>query len=218
MTPCASLRVRLAVEPHTDQSASLTVRTHQARLGGSTRSSSCASNPNVAHASLRGKQMPAKMTYSGVALNERGPSFRNPTPTIRKNSCNEPPRKEAADPRCDAQVLPLAPVPTQDATVRVHAIRPIHQPISRCIRRARTHVCSSWVAWRVEACRGKSRVSVIRMLDFPANANDSQVRDVSFGQGAAPGARLPLRSSCESFGVPLIHTYHSSVNSPGTIY
>ena len=95
MTPCASLRVRLAVEPHTDQSASLTVRTHQARLGGSTRSSSCASNPNVAHASLRGKQMPAKMTYSGVALNERGPSFRNPTPTIRKNSCNEPPRKEA---------------------------------------------------------------------------------------------------------------------------
>ena len=111
MTPCASLRVRLAVEPHTDQSASLTVRTHQARLGGSTRSSSCASNPNVAHASLRGKQMPAKMTYSGVALNERGPSFRNPTPTMRKNSCNEPPRKEAADPRCDAQVLPLAPVP-----------------------------------------------------------------------------------------------------------
>ena len=71
------------------------MRTHQARLGGSTRSSSCASNPNVAHASLRGKQMPANMTYSGVALNERGPSFRNPTPTIRKNSCNEPPRKEA---------------------------------------------------------------------------------------------------------------------------
>jgi hypothetical protein len=30
----------------------------------------------VAQASLRGKQMPAKMTYSGVALNERGPSFR----------------------------------------------------------------------------------------------------------------------------------------------
>ena len=87
------------------------MRTHQARLGGSTRSSSCASNPNVAHASLRGKQMPAEMTYSGVALNERGPSFRNPTPTIRKNSCNEPPRKEAADPRCNAQVLPLAPVP-----------------------------------------------------------------------------------------------------------
>jgi hypothetical protein len=44
----------------------------------------------VAQASLRGKQMPAKMTYSGVALNERGPSFRNPTPTTRKNSCTEP--------------------------------------------------------------------------------------------------------------------------------
>jgi hypothetical protein len=162
--------------------------------------------------------MPAKMTYSGVALNERGPSFRNPTPTIRKNSCNEPPRKEAADPRCDAQVLPLAPVPTQDATVRVHAIRPIHQPISRCLRRARTHVCSSWEAWRVEACRRKSRERNPNARFSGINANDSQVRDDSFGQGAAPGARLPLRSSCESFGVPLIHTYHSSVNSPGTIY
>ena len=54
------------------------------------------------------------------------------------------------------------------------------------------------------------------LLDFRPLANGSQ--DVSFGQGAAPGARLPLRSSCEPFGVPLIHTYHSSVNIPGTIY
>jgi hypothetical protein len=37
----------------------------------------------VAQASLRGKQMPAKMTYSGVALNERGPRFRIHTPTTR---------------------------------------------------------------------------------------------------------------------------------------
>ena len=130
MTPCASLRVRLAVEPHTDQSASLTVRTHQARLGGSTRSSSCASNPNVAHASLRGKQMPAKMTYSGVALNERGPSFRNPTPTIRKNSCNEPPRKEANSTVRRASA-PLGASADQDDTIRVQtrcgpSINPSH--------------------------------------------------------------------------------------------
>jgi hypothetical protein len=149
MTPCASLRVRLAVEPHTDQSASLTVRTHQARLGGSTRSSSCASNPNVAHASLRGKQMPAKMTYSGVALNERGPSFRNPTPTIRKNSCNEPPRKEAADPRCDAQVLPLAPVPIK-TTPSAYRRDTAHPSTHLTLSGAHTFVRHGW-AWRVEA-------------------------------------------------------------------
>ena len=159
MTPCASLRVRLAVEPHTDQSASLTVRTHQARLGGSTRSSSCASNPNVAHASLRGKQMPAKMTYSGVALNERGPSFRNPTPTIRKNSCNEPPRKEAADPRCDAQVLPLAPVPikTTPSAYRRDTAHP-----STHLTLTPAHVCSSWV--------GMASCSFLREPSEPPNS------------------------------------------------
>jgi hypothetical protein len=214
MTPCASLRVQLAVEPHTDQSASLTVRTHQARLGGSTRSSSCASNPNVAHASLRGKQMPAKMTYSGVALSERGPSFRNPTPTMRKNSCNEPPRKEAADPRCDAQVLPLAPVPiktTPSAYSPTDAMRPIHQSISRLF------VMGGHGELKLLA-QAMRELPNSELLDFRPLANGSQVWDVSFGQGAAPGARLPLRSSCEPFGVPLIHTYHSSVNSPGTIY
>jgi hypothetical protein len=116
------------------------MRTHQARLGGSTRSSSCASNPNVAHASLRGKQMPAKMTYSGVALNERGPSFRNPTPTMRKNSCNEPhtERGRACRSTVRRASAPLGASADQDVTVRVHAIRLIHQPISRCRPRART--------------------------------------------------------------------------------
>jgi hypothetical protein len=117
------------------------VRTHQARLGGSTRSSSCVSNPNVAHASLRGKQMPAKRTYSGVALNERGPSFRNPTPTMRKNSCKRITWKEAGR-ACRSTVrrasAPLGASADQDVTVHVHAIRPIHQPISRCLPRART--------------------------------------------------------------------------------
>jgi len=210
MTPCASLRVRLAVEPHTDQSASLTVRTHQARLGGSTRSSSCASNPNVAHASLRGKQMPAKMTYSGVALNERGPSFRNPTPNIRKNSCNEPPRKEAADPRCDAQVLPLAPVPNIKTTPSAYRRDTAHPS---------THLTLTPVHTRLFVKGGHGEfLSHMRACRIRNCSNGSQVWDVSIGQGAAPGARLPLRSSCEPFGVPLIHTYHSSVNSPGTIY
>ncbi len=126
-------------ESRTLQSASKpnTVRTHQARLGGSTRSSSCASNPNVAHASLRGKQMPAKMTYSGVALNERGPSFRSPTPTMRKQM-NHTERGRACRSTVRRASAPLGASADQDVTVRVHAIRLIHQPISRCRPRART--------------------------------------------------------------------------------
>ena len=31
--------------------------------------------------------------------------------------------------------------------------------------------------------------------------------------GAAPGVRLPLRTRCQTCGVPLIHTCHSTVNS-----
>ena len=30
--------------------------------------------------------------------------------------------------------------------------------------------------------------------------------------GAAPGARFPLRTPCQTCGVPLIHTYHIAVN------
>ena len=62
----------------------------------------------------------------------------------------------------------------------------------------------------------QSKSSKCKMI--PLSWYSTQVWDVSFGQGAAPGARLPLISSCVPFGVPLIHTYHSSVNSPGTIY
>jgi hypothetical protein len=180
------------------------MRTHKARLGGSTRSSSCASNPNVAHASLRGKQMPAKMTYSGVALNERGPSFRNPTPTIRKNSCNEPHGKRQSM-QIHGATRKCSPWRQcrSNVTVRVHAIRLIHQPISRCRPRARTQcprkklplamppeTVRAWCAG-VFLDSGQTRM-------IPG----TQVWDVSFGQGAAPEARLPLRSSCVHSGYP----------------
>jgi hypothetical protein len=56
------------------------------------------------------------------------------------------------------------------------------------------------------------------LVSFRPNANGPQVWMKTFGLGAAPASRLPLRSSCGPFGVPLIHTYHLSVNNPGSIF
>jgi len=127
--------------------------------------------------------------------------------TERGRACRSTVRRASA---------PLGASADQDVTVHVHAIRPIHQPISRCLPRARTQCPRKKLPL---ATRDATRGVVCGCFSrFRPNANDPQVWDVTFGHGAAPEARLPLRSSCGSFGVPLIHTYPLSVNDPGSIY
>ena len=129
--PCVHDTVCQSVRPTGGESRTLTKRQLDCAHAPSSawRLHAFKQPESAAHASLRGKQMPAKMTYPGVALNERGPSFRNPTPTPRKNSCKEPPRKEAA---CSSTVrrasAPLGARADQDVTVRVHAIWPSINP------------------------------------------------------------------------------------------
>ena len=182
MTPCASLRVRLAVEPHTDQSASLTVRTHQARLGSSTRSSSCASNPNVAHASLRGKQMPAKMTYSGVALNERGPSFR-----IQRQQRERIPALNHHGRGSMQLTVRRASAPgwKEYGVDSVRDRSPLRERVtSSSVCQSRTHVCSSWVARRVEAsCASPVRG---RLLDSGLSRMVHKFGTFPLGKGRRP--------------------------------
>ena len=109
---------------------------------------------------------------------------------------------------------PIGRRANHDCATGVHAVRPTLHPswITNRGPDSRRAPLLGHTRWRVRAARSRG---VTGDCQQPCKAMGdvwllSSQRKLL---GAAPGVRLPLRTRCQTCGVPLIHTYHRTVNS-----